>query len=110
MSRVYGESFIVNEMMDGAIFTSFLTVFQVTSGRCAGNNERLNAMELCLRLGRFRRLDAGLEPVNARSRGKLNPLRYPGSFHSRNPHVGETFFVQPVHGFFVLSFQTLESV
>ena len=28
MSRVYGESFIVNGMMDDAIFTSFLTVFQ----------------------------------------------------------------------------------
>ena len=46
MSRVYEESFIVYEMMDDASFTSFLTVFQVTSGRCAGNNERLNAMEL----------------------------------------------------------------
>ena len=43
MSRVYGESFIVNEMMDDAIFSSFLTVFQVISGRCAGNNERQNA-------------------------------------------------------------------
>ena len=28
MSRVFGESFIVNGMMDDAIFTSFLTVFQ----------------------------------------------------------------------------------
>ena len=79
MSRVYEESFIVYEMMDDASFTSFLTVFQVTSGRCAGNNERLNAMELRLRLGRFR-LDAGLEPGNARSLGKLNPLSYRDSF------------------------------
>ena len=46
MSRVYGESFIVNGMMDDSIFTSFLTVFQsyldavwvIISGRCAGNN------------------------------------------------------------------------
>ena len=73
MSRVYGESFIVNGMMDYAIFTSFLTVFQVISGRSAGNNERLNALELRLRLERFR-LDAGLEP------GKLNPLSYRGFF------------------------------
>ena len=29
MSRVYGKSFIVNGMMDDAIFTSFLTVFQL---------------------------------------------------------------------------------
>ena len=28
MSRVYGESFIVNGMMNDAIFISFLTVFQ----------------------------------------------------------------------------------
>ena len=31
-------------------------------------------------------------------------------FHSRNPHVDETFFVLQAHGHFVLSFQTLESV
>ena len=51
----------------------------VISGRCAGNNERLCATELRLRLGRFR-LEAGLESRNARSEGKLNPLSYRGSF------------------------------
>ena len=32
MSRVYGESFIVNGMMLGAILMSFLTVFQSYEG------------------------------------------------------------------------------
>ena len=73
--RVYSESSIVDGMMDNAIFNSILVI----SGCCAGNNERLCAMKFRLRLGRFR-LDAGLEPGNARSEGKLNPLSYRGSF------------------------------
>ena len=69
MSHVYGESFIVNG--DDALrdFNVLFSSFSVISGRCAGNNERLCAMELRLRLGRFR-LEAWLEPGNARSVGR----------------------------------------
>ena len=45
-------------------FNVLFNSFSVISGRCAGNNERLCAMELRLRLGRFR-LEAWLEPGNA---------------------------------------------
>ena len=51
--------------------TDFYVLFNIItaiSERCAGNNERLCAMELRLRLGTFR-LEAGLEPENARSVG-----------------------------------------
>ena len=67
-------------------------------------------MELCLRLGRFR-LEAGLEPGNARSVCKrLSHLATGAPFHSRNPNVGETFFILQAYGLFLLSFQTLDSV
>ena len=72
-SRVYGESFIVNGMMDDAIFTSFLTVFQSYQDAVRVITERLCAMDFRLRLRRFR-LEAGLEPGYAISVGKLNPL------------------------------------
>ena len=51
--------------------TRFLRI-SVISGRCAGNNERLCAKNSVY--------EAGLEPGNARSVGKLNPLSYYGSF------------------------------
>ena len=52
-----------------ARFYVLFNSISVISGRYAGNNGRLCAMELRLRLGRFR-LEARLEPGNARSVGK----------------------------------------
>ena len=121
--------------------TRLFNSISVISGRCAGNNEWLCAMELlnlicinvtiwnvyeCMsfhtskikfkliellfRSGRFR-LEAGLEPGNARSVGKrLTHWATGAPFHSRSPNMGETFFVLQAHGLFVPSFQTLEYV
>ena len=71
---------------------------------------KFKLIELLFRSGRFR-LDAGLEPVDARSVGKrLTHWATGAPFHSRSPNVGETFFVLQAHGRFVPSFQTSESV
>ena len=53
-------------------FYVLFNCISVISGRCAGNNERLCAKNSVY--------EAGLEPGNARSVGKLNPLSYYGSF------------------------------
>ena len=67
-----------NGWMDDLRFYVLFNSISVISGRCLGDNERLCAMELRLRLRRFH-LEWGSNSVRLISRPALNPLSYRGS-------------------------------
>ena len=84
--------------MDDLCFYVLFNSVSVISGRWAVDNERLCAMELRLRLRRYR-LERESNSVRQISRQALNPLSYRGPVHagsrwfdSHRRHMSERFF------------------